>query len=255
MNKNKIRIIPAIDIIDGKCVRLSKGNFKTKIIYNDNPLEVAKSFEDHGIEYLHLIDLDGAKTGKIVNHKVLETIATKTNLKIDFGGGIKTSGDVKIAFESGANQITGGSVAVNDAEKFLKWIERFGPEKMILGADFNPYQTGAKIAISGWKKESTEDLLPFIYNYLQNKISYVVCTDISKDGMLSGPSFEIYKQILAHCNTEENTNHIKLIASGGISEFDEIPKLADLGCEGVIIGKAIYEDRISLKQLENYIIK
>jgi phosphoribosylformimino-5-aminoimidazole carboxamide ribotide isomerase len=255
MKNNKIRIIPAIDIIDGKCVRLSKGNFKTKIIYNDNPLEVAKSFEDHGIEYLHLIDLDGAKTGKIVNHKVLETIATKTNLKIDFGGGIKTSGDVKIAFESGANQITGGSVAVNDAEKFLKWIERFGPEKMILGADFNPYQTGAKIAISGWKKESTEDLLPFIYNYLQNKISYVVCTDISKDGMLSGPSFEIYKQILAHCNTEENTNHIKLIASGGISEFDEIPKLADLGCEGVIIGKAIYEDRISLKQLENYIIK
>lgn len=255
MKNNKIRIIPAIDIIDGKCVRLSKGNFKTKIIYNDNPLEVAKSFEDHGIEYLHLIDLDGAKTGKIVNHKVLETIATKTNLKIDFGGGIKTSGDVKIAFESGANQVTGGSVAVNDAEKFLKWIERFGPEKMILGADFNPYQTGAKIAISGWKKESTEDLLPFIYNYLQNKISYVVCTDISKDGMLSGPSFEIYKQILAHCNTEENTNHIKLIASGGISEFDEIPKLADLGCEGVIIGKAIYEDRISLKQLENYIIK
>ena len=255
MKKNKIRIIPAIDIIDGKCVRLSKGNFKTKIIYNDNPLEVAKSFEDHGIEYLHLIDLDGAKTGKIVNHKVLETIATKTNLKIDFGGGIKTSGDVKIAFESGANQITGGSVAVNDAEKFLKWIERFGPEKMILGADFNPYQTGAKIAISGWKKESTEDLLPFIYNYLQNKISYVVCTDISKDGMLSGPSFEIYKQILAHCNTEENTNHIKLIASGGISEFEEIPKLAELGCEGVIIGKAIYEDRISLKQLENYRIK
>ena len=255
MNNNKIRIIPAIDIIDGKCVRLSKGNFKTKIIYNDNPLDVAKSFEDHGIEYLHLIDLDGAKTGKIVNHKVLETIATKTNLKIDFGGGIKTSGDVKIAFNSGANQITGGSVAVNDAEKFLKWIERFGPEKMILGADFNPYQTGAKIAISGWKKESTEDLLPFIYNYLQNKISYVVCTDISKDGMLCGPSFEIYKQILAHCNTEENTNHIKLIASGGISEFDEIPKLADLGCEGVIIGKAIYEDRISLKQLENYIIK
>ena len=255
MKNNKIRIIPAIDIIDGKCVRLSKGNFKTKIIYNDNPLDVAKSFEDHGIEYLHLIDLDGAKTGKIVNHKVLETIATKTNLKIDFGGGIKTSGDVKIAFNSGANQITGGSIAVNDAEKFLKWIERFGPEKMILGADFNPYETGAKIAISGWKKESTEDLLPFIYNYLQNKISYVVCTDISKDGMLSGPSFEIYKQILAHCNTEENTNHIKLIASGGISEFDEIPKLADLGCEGVIIGKAIYEDRISLKQLENYIIK
>ena len=255
MKNKKIRIIPAIDIIDGKCVRLSMGNFKTKIIYNDSPVDVAKSFEDHGIEYLHLIDLDGAKTGKIVNHKVLENIATKTNLKIDFGGGIKTSGDVKAAFECGANQITGGSIAVNDAEKFLKWIERFGPEKMILGADFNPHETGAKIAISGWKKESQEDLLPFISNYLQNKISYVVCTDISKDGMLSGPSFEVYKQILDHCNVEENENHIKLIASGGISEFDEIPKLAELGCEGVIIGKAIYEDRISLKQLENYILK
>lgn len=250
----KIRIIPAIDIIDGKCVRLSMGNFKTKIIYNDNPVDVAKSFQDHGIEHLHLIDLDGAKTGKIVNHKVLENIATQTNLKIDFGGGIKTSGDVKAAFECGANQITGGSIAVNDAEKFLKWIERFGPEKMILGADFNPYPNGAKIAISGWKKESTEDLLPFIYNYLQNKISYVICTDISKDGMLTGPSFDVYKQILEHCNVQENRNHIKLIASGGISEFDEIPKLAELGCEGVIIGKAIYENRISLKQIENYII-
>jgi len=254
MNNNKIRIIPAIDIIDGKCVRLSKGNFNTKIIYNDNPVDVAKSFEDHGIEYLHLVDLDGAKTGRIVNHKVLEAIATKTNLKIDFGGGIKVSEDIKVAFESGANQITGGSIAVNDAEKFLRWIEIFGPNKMILGADFNSYPDGAKIAISGWEKESTEDLLPFIYNYLQNKISYVVCTDISKDGMLSGPSFEVYKQILEHCNVKGNKNKIKLIASGGISTFDEIPELAELGCEGVIIGKAIYENRISLKQLENYII-
>jgi len=254
MSNNKIRIIPAIDIIGGKCVRLSKGNFDTKIIYNDNPVDVAKTFEDHGIEYLHLVDLDGAKTGKIVNHKVLESIATKTNLKIDFGGGIKVSEDLKIAFESGANQITGGSIAVNDANKFIRWVEKYGSEKMILGADFNPYPEGAKIAISGWGKESTEDLLPFIYNYLQNKISYVVCTDISKDGMLSGPSFEVYKQILKYCNVIENNNQIKLIASGGISEFDEIPKLAELGCEGVIIGKAIYENRISLKQLENYIL-
>ncbi len=254
MRKNKIRIIPAIDIIDGKCVRLSKGDYDTKKIYNENPLEVAKNFEAHGIEYLHLVDLDGAKSSKIINHRILEEIATKTSLKIDFGGGLKSDDDVKIAFNSGANQITGGSIAVNDAEKFLKWIEQYGVYKMILGADFNPHKKCAKIAISGWKEESSEDLLPFIYNYLQNKISYVVCTDISKDGMLTGPSFEVYKQIIQHCNVEENENHIKLIASGGISEFDEIPKLAELGCEGVIIGKAIYENRISLKQLENYII-
>ena len=249
---NKIRIIPAIDIIDGKCVRLSKGDYDTKKIYNENPLEVAKNFEAHGIEYLHLVDLDGAKSSKIINYKILEKIATKTSLKIDFGGGLKSDDDVKIAFNSGANQITGGSIAVNDAEIFLKWIEKYGVYKIILGADFNPHKTGAKIAISGWKEESSEDLLPFIYNYLQNKISYVVCTDISKDGMLTGPSFEVYKQIIQHCNVKEN--HIKLIASGGISEFDEIPKLAELGCEGVIIGKAIYENRISLKQLEKYII-
>ena len=244
MNNNKIRIIPAIDIIDGKCVRLSKGNFKTKIIYNDNPLDVAKSFEDHGIEYLHLVDLDGAKSSRIINYKVLEEIATKTTLKIDFGGGLKSDEDVKIAFECGANQITGGSIAVKKPNVFLSWIEKFGTDKIILGADVN----NEKIAISGWLEESQEDLIPFIQNYKSLGIQYVICTDINKDGMLEGPSFDLYRKIISQ------TNDLKLIASGGISEFDEIPKLAELGCEGVIIGKAIYEDRISLKQLENYII-
>lgn len=244
MNNNKIRIIPAIDIIDGKCVRLSKGNFKTKIIYNDNPLDVAKSFEDHGIEYLHLVDLDGAKSSRIINYKVLEEIATKTTLKIDFGGGLKSDEDLKIAFECGANQITGGSIAVKKPNVFLSWIEKFGTDKIILGADVN----NEKIAISGWLEESQEDLIPFIQNYKSLGIQYVICTDINKDGMLEGPSFDLYRKIISQ------TNDLKLIASGGISEFDEIPKLAELGCEGVIIGKAIYEDRISLKQLENYII-
>ena len=244
MNNNKIRIIPAIDIIDGKCVRLSKGNFNTKIIYNDNPLDVAKSFEDHGIEYLHLVDLDGAKSSRIINYKVLEEIATKTTLKIDFGGGLKSDEDLKIAFECGANQITGGSIAVKKPNVFLSWIEKFGTDKIILGADVN----NEKIAISGWLEESQEDLIPFIQNYKSLGIQYVICTDINKDGMLEGPSFDLYRKIISQ------TNDLKLIASGGISEFDEIPKLAELGCEGVIIGKAIYEDRISLKQLENYII-
>ena len=244
MKKKKIRIIPAIDIIDGKCVRLSKGNFKTKIIYNDNPLDVAKSFEDHGIEYLHLVDLDGAKSSRIINYKVLEEIATKTTLKIDFGGGLKSDEDLKIAFECGANQITGGSIAVKKTNVFLSWIEKFGTDKIILGADVN----NEKIAISGWLEESQEDLIPFIQNYKSLGIQYVICTDINKDGMLEGPSFDLYRKIISQ------TNDLKLIASGGISEFDEIPKLAELGCEGVIIGKAIYEDRISLKQLENYII-
>lgn len=244
MKKKKIRIIPAIDIIDGKCVRLSKGNFKTKIIYNDNPLDVAKSFEDHGIEYLHLVDLDGAKSSRIINYKVLEEIATKTTLKIDFGGGLKSDEDLKIAFECGANQITGGSIAVKKPNVFLSWIEKFGTDKIILGADVN----NEKIAISGWLEESQENLIPFIQNYKSLGIQYVICTDINKDGMLEGPSFDLYRKIISQ------TNDLKLIASGGISEFDEIPKLAELGCEGVIIGKAIYEDRISLKQLENYII-
>jgi phosphoribosylformimino-5-aminoimidazole carboxamide ribotide isomerase len=239
-----MRIIPAIDIIDGKCVRLSKGDYNTKIIYNENPLEVAKSFEEHGIEYLHLVDLDGAKSSQIVNYKILEQIATKTKLKIDFGGGLKSDADLKIAFENGANQITGGSIAVKNRSIFEKWIAEYGADKIILGADAN----NEKVAVSGWLEESDEYLLPFIENYQAKGIQYVICTDIAKDGMLEGPSFDLYEKILAEAKG------IKLIASGGISTFDELPKLAELGCEGTIIGKAIYEGRISLKQLENYII-
>lgn len=239
-----MRIIPAIDIIEGKCVRLSKGDYNTKIIYNENPLEVAKKFQDHGIEYLHLVDLDGAKASHIVNHKVLEQIATKTDLKIDFGGGLKTNKDLKIAFESGANQITGGSIAVKNPATFKSWLVKFGNDKIILGADAN----NEKIAVSGWQEESDQELIPFVKGYQVEGVSYVICTDISKDGMLGGPSFDLYKKML------EQLSGIKLIASGGISTFDELPRLAELGCEGTIIGKAIYENRISLKQLEDYIV-
>ena len=239
-----MRIIPAIDIIDGKCVRLSKGDYDTKKIYNENPLEVAKSFEAHGIQYLHLVDLDGAKSSKIVNHKILEQIASKTILKVDFGGGLKSDADLKIAFESGANQITGGSIAVKNPILFQEWITKYGSQKIILGADAN----NEKVAISGWLEESKEDLIPFIQNYQSKGIEYIICTDIAKDGMLEGPSFDLYKKIL------NQIPNIKLIASGGISTFDELPKLAEMGCEGTIIGKAIYENRITLKQLENYIL-
>ena len=239
-----MRIIPAIDIIDGKCVRLSKGDYNTKIIYNENPLDVAKSFEAYGIEYLHLVDLDGAKSSQIVNYKILEQIATQTNLKIDFGGGLKSDADLKIAFESGANQITGGSIAVKNRELFEKWIAEYGADKIILGADAN----NEKVAVSGWLENSNEDLIPFIQEYQNKGIQYVICTDIAKDGMLEGPSFDLYAKILAEAKG------IKLVASGGISTFDELPRLAELGCEGTIIGKAIYEGRISLKQLEQFII-
>ena len=246
----KMRIIPAIDIIEGKCVRLSKGDYDTKKIYNENPLEVAKSFEAHGIEYLHLVDLDGAKSSQIVNYKVLEQIASKTNLKIDFGGGLKSDSDLKIAFENGANQITGGSIAIKQPEVFKSWIQQYGADKIILGAD----AMNEKVAISGWLEESKEEVIPFIQNYQQEGIQYVICTDISKDGMLEGPSFELYQRILNSDLSNRAESRLKLIASGGISTFDELPKLAELGCEGTIIGKAIYEGRITLKQLENYII-
>ncbi len=240
-----MRIIPAIDIIDAKCVRLSKGDYDTKKIYNENPLEVAKEFEAHGIEYLHLVDLDGAKSHRIVNHKVLEQIASKTKLKVDFGGGLKSDDDLHIAFESGARQVTGGSIAVKNREVFIDWLKKYGPERIILGAD----AMQEKVAVSGWMEESEEELVPFIKGYQERGIDYVICTDISKDGMLQGPSFDLYQRIL-----DQSKSGLKLIASGGISQFDELPKLAELGCEGAIIGKAIYENRISLKQLENYIL-
>lgn len=243
-----MRIIPAIDIIDGKCVRLTKGDYTTKKIYNENPIEVAKEFEDSGIEYLHVVDLDGAKASEIINYNVLEQIATKTNLKIDFGGGLKSDKDVEIAFNSGANQITGGSIAVKNPTIFESWISKYGAEKIILGADFYPDTSGGKIATNGWQEESSLELIPFITDYQKKGIQYVICTDISKDGMLQGPSFEVYSAILS------SVNSLQLIASGGISTYEEIPKLAESGCEGVIIGKAIYENKISLKQLEQFIL-
>ena len=239
-----MRIIPAIDIINGKCVRLSKGDYSTQKIYNENPLEVAKMFEAHGVNFLHLVDLDGAKASHIVNHKVLESIASNTNLSIDFGGGLKSDDDLRIAFESGANQITGGSIAVKNPSTFKSWLKNYGADKIILGADAN----NEKVAVGGWLEESDEDLIPFIKNYVKEGISYVISTDISKDGMLQGPSFDLYKKIL------NEAPKIKLIASGGISCFEELPKLASMGCEGTIIGKAIYEHKISMKQIENYIL-
>ena len=240
-----MRIIPAIDLIDGKCVRLSKGDYATQKIYNEHPLEVAKAFEAHGIQHLHLVDLDGAKSKHIVNHKVLEDIASKTSLKIDFGGGLKSDEDLKIAFESGAHQVTGGSIAVKEPEVFEQWIETYGSEKIILGADVQ----GDRIATNGWLETSEHRLVDFVKDYHAKGIQYVICTDISKDGMLEGPSFEVYADLLAA------QSGIKLIASGGISSFDELPRLAAMGCEGTIIGKAIYENRITLAAIENFILQ
>ena len=237
-----MRIIPAIDIINGHCVRLTKGDYSTKKVYNENPLEVAKMFEGVGIEHLHVVDLDGAKAQHIINYKVLESIASNTNLKIDFGGGLKSEEDLKIAFNSGAKQVTGGSIAVKKSQLFLDWLETYGADKIVLGADC----LDQKIAIQGWQEESDKEVTEFISSYVNKGISYVICTDISKDGMLQGPSFELYQTLL------KSIPPFKLIASGGISCFEELPKLKELGCEGVIIGKAIYEGNISLKQLETY---
>lgn len=237
-----MRIIPAIDIIEGKCVRLTRGNYDSKKVYNENPLEVAKRFESIGVEYLHLVDLDGAKANHIVNYKVLEQIASKTSLKIDFGGGLKSDEDLHIAFNSGAKQITGGSIAVKDANAFEGWIQKYGNSKIILGADCK----NDMIAISGWQEESQLQVIPFIKEYQYKGVKYVICTDISKDGMLKGPSFELYKKILSEVKS------LKLIASGGITSIADINKLEDLGCEGVIIGKALYEGHISLRELETF---
>lgn len=240
-----MRIIPAIDIIKGQCVRLSKGDYNTKKVYNENPLEVAKAFEDSGIEYLHLVDLDGAKSKHIVNHKILESIATQTNLKIDFGGGLKSDQDLQIAFECGAHQITGGSIAVTNEALFLDWVMKFGAEKIILGADAKD----GKIATGGWKESSDLQIEKFIRDFVENGIQYVISTDISKDGMLEGPSVDLYKSIL------DNNPGLNLIASGGISNLQDLEDVFEIGCEGVIIGKAIYENRISLKELERFVLE
>ena len=234
-----MRIIPAIDIINGKCVRLTKGDYATQKIYNENPLEVARQFEANGFQHLHLVDLDGAKSKHIVNHKVLLNIAKNTSLKIDFGGGIKSNEDVKIAFENGASQITGGSIALLNPALFLEWLNIYGSEKIILGADAN----NRKIATQGWLESSEKNVVEFIAEYERKGIRYVVCTDIAKDGMLQGTSNDLYREIL-------QKTKVKLIASGGVSSVDDLIKLKEIGCEGAIVGKAIYEGKITLNELK-----
>jgi len=241
MNK-KIEIIPAIDLIDGKCVRLSQGDYNRKTVYNEDPLEVAKMFETAGIRRLHLVDLDGAKAKHIVNYKVLERIATKTNLVIDFGGGLKSDKDLKIAFNSGAAMVTGGSIAVKEKETFLNWLETYGSEKIILGADAKD----EKIAVSGWQESTELPVIDFIAEFHKQGIKKVISTDISRDGMLTGPAFELYAGIM------ETLPEVEIIASGGIASMDDIYKLAEMNVPGVITGKAIYEGKISLKKIERY---
>ncbi|MBK3517889.1 1-(5-phosphoribosyl)-5-[(5-phosphoribosylamino)methylideneamino]imidazole-4-carboxamide isomerase [Carboxylicivirga marina] len=239
----KIDIIPAIDIIDGNCVRLSQGDYNSKKVYNEDPLEVAKEFEDHGISRLHLVDLDGAKAGQIINYKVLERIASKTNLIIDFGGGLKTSEDLYIAFESGAQMVTGGSIAVKNPKEFEGWIEKYGSNKIILGADAKDN----KIAVTGWLEETDQELIPYIQAYTEKGITKVICTDISKDGMLQGPAIDLYKEILTVLP------ELYLVASGGVSNLSDIEALAEAKIPAVIFGKAIYEGKIDLMDLEKFV--
>ncbi len=238
-----IEIIPAIDIIGGKCVRLTQGDYNQKKIYNENPLEVAKEFEAAGIRRLHLVDLDGAKARHVVNHKILKSIATQTDLVIDFGGGVKTDEDIQLAFDSGASQVTAGTIAVKNKSLFLSWIERYTAQKLILGADV----LDNKIAIQGWQSQTDVYLFAFLDYYLAQGVEYVVCTDISKDGMMEGSSMELYKNIRTHYP------NLKLIASGGISSIAEIEQLNEIGVHGAIIGKAIYEGSIQLKDLRSFL--
>jgi len=238
-----IEIIPAIDIIDGKCVRLSQGDYAQKTVYNENPLEVAKQFEDAGIRRLHLVDLDGAKAQHIVNYKVLEAISAKTNLIIDFGGGLKTDNDLRIAFECGASMVTGGSIAVKNPEIFISWIEKYGGDKIILGADVKD----EKIAVGGWIETTDLDLMPFVKNYMDKGINKVICTDISKDGMLAGPAIELYSKML------DKEPSMYLIASGGVSSIKDIEILEQNNVPAVITGKAIYEGRIKLSELKTFL--
>lgn len=234
-----IEIIPAIDIIDGKCVRLSQGDYNAKTVYNENPVEVAKMFEDAGIKRLHLVDLDGAKARRIINYRVLELISSQTSLVIDFGGGLQTDEDIEIAFNSGAKMVTGGSIAVKDRERFTSWIKKYGSEAIVLGADCKDKM----IAVSGWQEATSLDVFDFIKSYQDEKINKVICTDISKDGMLQGPSIELYKEILS------KFPDLYLIASGGVGKFQDILDLEEAGLPAVILGKAIYENRITLKEL------
>ena len=238
-----MRIIPAIDIIDGKCVRLTKGDYATKKIYNQDPLEVALAFEAHGIQYLHLVDLEGAKSNTIVNGNVLEKLASQTNLAIDFGGGLKSEEAIKMAFDLGAKQVSLGSIAVKSPELVEGWIEQFGSYKIILGADIDK----GKIAVNGWQETTQLNLGEFVTNYQQKGIRNVICTDISRDGTLEGSAISLYKQMI------HQFHEINWIASGGVTTIKELDELAETGLEGAIIGKAIYENKITLKQLEAYV--
>lgn len=237
-----IELIPAIDIIDGKCVRLSQGDYNSKKVYNENPLEVAKEFEAHGIRRLHVVDLDGAASHHVVNYRVLDLIAGRTSLVIDFGGGIKTDEDMLIAFENGAQMVTLGSVAVKNPELFKKWLLQYGPEKIILGADAK----NKRIAVSGWLEESQQELIPFLHDYTKEGINKVLCTDISKDGMLQGPSISLYKEIM------QEFPGMHLIASGGVSCLQDIIELEEAGIPAVVFGKALYEGRITMKDLNRF---
>jgi phosphoribosylformimino-5-aminoimidazole carboxamide ribotide isomerase len=237
-----MQIIPAIDIIGGKCVRLTQGDYGQKKEYHDSPLEMAKRFEDAGIKRLHLVDLDGAKAKKIVNKEVLKSVVAGTSLQVDFGGGVQSDEDIALAFELGAFQVTGGSIAVKNPVLFESWIQKFGGEKMILGADAKD----RKIAISGWEETTSVDLIDFIKDYQKKGISYVICTDVAKDGLLQGPSLELYKDILAEIPG------IKLIASGGVSKIEDLEALQKLSVYGAIVGKAYYEGRITLDQLASF---
>jgi phosphoribosylformimino-5-aminoimidazole carboxamide ribotide isomerase len=236
-------IIPAIDIIDGKCVRLEQGKYDKITLYHKEPLEAAKKFEDAGLKRLHLVDLDGAKIGSVRNWKVLETIAGKTSLIVDFGGGIKTEKDVSIVFDSGAAMATIGSIAVKNEQEFIKWLLKFGADKFLLGADVR----NEKITVSGWQEETEIWIYDFIQKYIDQGVKQIFCTDVSKDGKLEGPAIDLYKNIISKFPV------LFFIASGGVSSIDDLKKLEDIGCKAAIVGKAIYENRISLEQLKLFI--
>ncbi len=237
-----MQIIPAIDIIEGKCVRLTQGDYGQKKIYNEHPLEVALQFQDAGIIRLHLVDLDGAKAGKIINYKTLETIAAKTHMEIDFGGGIKTAQDIEIVLNSGATMATIGSIAVKNPELFHSWIKSYGPDRLLLGADVKD----EKVAVSGWLEQTDINIIEFIHNNMKAGIVRLFCTDISKDGLLQGASLDLYRKILS------KFPELKLIASGGVSSLKDLEDLDSIGCEGAIVGKAIYEGRVSLNDLQKW---
>lgn len=232
-------IIPAIDLIEGKCVRLTQGDYSQKTIYNENPVEVAKEFEDAGLTHLHLVDLDGAKAKKVINWKVLERIATQTKLNIDFGGGVQSDDDLKTVFESGAKQVTGGSVAVKNPELFENWLKTYGSERIILGADAR----NERVAISGWEEGTAIWVYDFVEEWVSKGVRYTVSTDVAKDGLLQGPSFDLYK------NLQERCPDLQIVASGGISNMTDLEKLSETNIYAVIVGKAIYEGRIALPDL------